>query len=155
MIIPSYSRQMYLKWVDCTEKADGATVDSLEFGSELATMGTPLHVSTTITIKDSETVTDGSYYVMSSKFDTIGMTLVSKKGSLCGKTVVDLPLGVGKIKLDGIECPAKTGQQIKLASVVDLPWFTPPGTFVNSVTAYNQNKKKLFCVATTMSSYKK
>ena len=155
LVIPSYSVQMYLTWVDCTEKADGATVDSVDFGSEMITMGKPLHVNTTITIKDSETVEDGSYYVMRSKFDTIGMTLMNKKGALCEKTVIDMPLGVGKITKNGIECPAKTGQQIKMTSVVDLPWFTPPGTFVNSVTVYNQNKKKLFCVATTMSTHKK
>eukprot|EP01083_Nonionella_stella_P070917 190054_1 len=100
----SSARHVDLKWLNCTQPENGAFITSLYFVPTVPILGETVTVTAKGMIK-SETVTNQSYYTVEGKFGYL--TVLDHTGPLCGNSTVVLPLHLGQITFNGLECPQK------------------------------------------------
>eukprot|EP01083_Nonionella_stella_P070914 190051_1 len=98
----SSARHVDLKWLNCTQPENGAFITSLYFVPTVPILGETVTVTAKGMIK-SETVTNQSYYTVEGKFGYL--TVLDHTGPLCGNSTVVLPLHLGQITFNGLECP--------------------------------------------------
>ncbi|RHY22191.1 hypothetical protein DYB32_009580 [Aphanomyces invadans] len=76
-----------------------------------------------------------------------GQLVYSHYGSLCGKTHIPLPLGLGHIDVVGLTCPVQPGKFDALQVSLNLPRIAPEGNYEVYLTSDIGNaKQSVFCV---------
>ncbi|ETV71060.1 hypothetical protein H257_13482 [Aphanomyces astaci] len=78
-----------------------------------------------------------------------GQLVYSHYGSLCGKTHIPLPLGLGHIDVVGLACPAQAGKFEGLQVALNLPHIAPEGNYEVYLTSDRGEanaKQSVFCV---------
>ncbi|RHY09248.1 hypothetical protein DYB37_007443 [Aphanomyces astaci] len=78
-----------------------------------------------------------------------GQLVYSHYGSVCGKTHIPLPLGLGHIDVSGLHCPVLAGHFEGLEVALKLPKIAPQGNYevyLTSEVGDGSDKKTVFCV---------
>ncbi|KAF0717707.1 Aste57867_2137 [Aphanomyces stellatus] len=78
-----------------------------------------------------------------------GQLVYSHFGSVCGRTHIPLPLGLGHIDVQGLSCPVKAGKFAGLQVSLNLPRIAPEGDYEVNLTSENgdgDDKKTVFCI---------
>ena len=87
---------------NCTNSTDGAYIEKVTWSSNPPILGEKFTVSATGQVK-TETIRYGSNYTVTMKYGSVQVL----KGTypLCGESTIVLPLNLGTITLDGLNCP--------------------------------------------------
>ncbi|RHY22190.1 hypothetical protein DYB32_009579, partial [Aphanomyces invadans] len=78
-----------------------------------------------------------------------GQLVYSHYGSVCGKTHIPLPLGLGHIDVNGLHCPVLAGHFEGLEVSLKLPPIAPEGNYevhLTSEVGTANEKQTVFCV---------
>lgn len=107
---PKVGNSVTVSWSNCTKSTDGAVVDQVTWTPNPPILGKNLTITAIGEVK-SETVRVGSNYTLTMKYGSV--EVLQGSYPLCGDSTVDLPLGLGTIILQGLNCP-----QVELHSVL-------------------------------------
>jgi hypothetical protein len=129
-----------ITWTSCGDASYKGKVDSVTTEPATPVLGQP--VTITVQGTGAEEVTGGS---VDAKVNAFGRQVADKTLPVCGDSDIDLPLGMGKIHLSGLQCPQAAGS-FTLKQTVHLPAFDPISTASVQVMATDQNKANLVCV---------
>lgn len=87
-----------------------------------------------------KTVTAGTYTL---DVYALGIHVLNHNHSVCGQDTINLPLGMGTITLQGLDCPASGPITIK--EVVPIPTSVPSGTITAKFRAVDDSQEELVC----------
>ena len=74
-----------------------------------------------------------------------GISVISPTGDVCKDEVVELPLGLGEIKTQGLTRPQAAGI-ITLEQIAKIATTTPSGNFEMTFSAKDDSNAELLCV---------
>lgn len=128
------------KWSSCSKPSDLGKLNSLTFDGH--SLGTDIHALGKGTV--TEVVGQGASYRMD--VSSAGVPLLTHTDDLCKDTQVNLPMGLGSVKMAAIGCPLAKGafsitETIHISPIMMLP----SADF--TLTCLDAQKKELFCVA--------
>ena len=99
---PKIGASVQVSWSNCTKSTDGAVVDQVTWTPNPPILGKNLTITAIGQVK-TETVRVGSNYTLTMKYGNV--QVLQGSYPLCGDSTVDLPLGLGTIILQGLNCP--------------------------------------------------
>eukprot|EP00735_Rhodelphis_limneticus_P001283 TRINITY_DN1186_c0_g1::TRINITY_DN1186_c0_g1_i1::g.17270::m.17270 TRINITY_DN1186_c0_g1::TRINITY_DN1186_c0_g1_i1::g.17270 ORF type:complete len:192 (+),score=53.98,sp/Q54YD2/Y8295_DICDI/30.30/6e-11,E1_DerP2_DerF2/PF02221.10/2.2e-13 TRINITY_DN1186_c0_g1_i1:87-578(+) len=126
-----------IKLTDCSSPAAHAKIDNISVQPNPPQKGITNLVATSG--KLDKTITAGTYTV---KVNAFGMTL-DHSGSVCGKDVWKLPLNMGELRMDALECP--DSGDFKFNCEIDVSSKAPSGKVTAEVSAVDQDGQELTC----------
>ena len=134
---------MSVSWTNCTKSTDGAYIEKVTWSPNPPILGENFTVSATGQVK-TETVRYGSNYTVTMKYGSVQVL----KGTypLCGESTIVLPLNLGTITLDGLNCPQAPGVPVTLSETVFLPSDSPLGSYSAKLVASDQSRQELLCI---------
>jgi hypothetical protein len=142
-VLSSSAKQVEFTWTDCGSPTCHTVVNSVDVVPNPPVLGIPCNVTGHALV--DEPVTDGQITV-AAKFSGLPVPVSPSQFSVCGVTVVKLPLNLGTITVHGLDCPTKAGN-ISLSEIINIPTIAPLGTYDAKVSAIDQNGEELLCLA--------
>ncbi|CAK4626602.1 hypothetical protein LEN26_015154 [Aphanomyces euteiches] len=131
--------------VQCGDlQSELATFHNLTVTPQHPTRGQPIHFLGDGVIKADF---DSAHLNIAVKLG--GQLIYSHYGSVCGKTHIPLPLGLGHIEVTGLNCPVKAGNFDNLQVSLNLPKIAPEGNYEVYLTSEHgegDSKQTVFCV---------
>merc|ERR1719159_1619543 len=108
-----------ITWKDCSDSTFHGKIQNLTITPNPAELGKPFTVSATGSA--DEQLTSGTWKI---EANALGKKVLDKHENLCGDTEIDLPLMMGKIKIQGVACPHSKGP-LTAGMVISLSSFVP------------------------------
>ncbi|KAF0717708.1 Aste57867_2138 [Aphanomyces stellatus] len=131
--------------VQCGDlQSELATFNNLTVTPAHPTRGKPIHFSGDGVVK---TGFESAHLNIAVKL--AGQLVYSHFGSVCGKTHIPLPLGLGHIDVQGFACPVKAGKFDTFHVDLKLPRIAPEGNYevnLSSESGEGNAKQAVFCV---------
>jgi hypothetical protein len=138
----SCGKHVDLKWSDCALPGSHGRITAVDITPFPPVLGQNCTL-TGHAILD-KAVSDGQ---MTLKATFAGLPIPVNPSSLpaCGDTIVRLPLNLGTITIDGLQCPQAAGNA-SLTEVVLIPEIAPLGTYEAQLTGVDQDGEPTVCV---------
>jgi hypothetical protein len=146
LVASASAKTVSITWKDCASTSSVGHITAVTIAPNPPQLGSQTNFTGTGTLNSD--VSDGQTTITAT-FSGLPIPVNPATVSVCGSSTVKLPLNLGSIVVQGLDCPATKGP-VTISELITVPTIAPLGTYTAQLTSVNQDGDELFCVDTTI-----